>query len=126
MIIADTSIWIEFLKKNEIYFQYFKKLLENQKILGINIVFGELLQGAKSQKEIEIIKMYWSFIPKVINKDIEIESGIYSSKNNLINKGVGLVDSIIIVSAIKTKSKIWTLDKKLLKVIDEDLSYRFN
>jgi len=33
MIIADTSIWIEYLRKNEDIFPLMKKYLENREIL---------------------------------------------------------------------------------------------
>jgi predicted nucleic acid-binding protein len=52
MIILDTSIWIEFLKNNSDYYSKVKDLLENRKVLAIECVFGELLQGAKSKREI--------------------------------------------------------------------------
>jgi len=49
--------------------------------------------------------------------------GIYSSENKLLDNGVGLMDSIIIMHGIKSNSKIWTLDKKLLNVLPEILKY---
>lgn len=53
-----------------------------------------------------------------INSDGSIiDGGIYSYKSNLINKVIGLVDSILIAST--QKLKFWTLDKKILKFIDK-------
>jgi predicted nucleic acid-binding protein len=69
MIILDTSIWIEHLKKNLHFFTKISKLLESREILAVECVFGELLQG------------------------------------------------------IKSNSKIWTMDKKFLKIIPEELIY---
>jgi predicted nucleic acid-binding protein len=126
MIIIDTSIWIEFFRGNKLYFSDVKKLLENQKILAIDVIFAELLQGVKSNKEIEIIIKYWENLPKIIQAEMVIEAGIYSAKNKLTDKGIGLIDSIIIIAALKTKSKIWTLDKKLLKVLDNNIIFTLN
>ena len=48
-----------------------------------------------------------------------IDGGIYSYKSNLINKGIGLVDSVLLSSTLKLELKFWTLDKKILKFIDK-------
>lgn len=124
MIIIDTSVWIEFLRNNKKYFNHIKNLLENNKVLTLEIIFSELLQGARNKKEQEIIYQYWINLPKISLKGLMIKAGIYSSNNKLVYKGVGLIDVIILICAIKTKSKIWTLDKKLLNVLDSKLIYK--
>ena len=58
MIILDTSIWIEFLKQNPSYYEKVIDLLENQKILAVECIFAELLQGARSQKEWGLLEDY--------------------------------------------------------------------
>jgi len=126
LIILDTSVWIEYLKNNKIFFPKICKLLESGEILAVECVFSELLQGVKNEKEAEIILKYWEHLPKKKYRDIIIKSGIYSKNNKLIDKGVGLIDSIIIMHGIKSKSKIWTIDKKLLKVLPEELNYEEN
>ena len=35
MIILDTSVWIEHLKKNQIYFEKICELLESGEVLGV-------------------------------------------------------------------------------------------
>jgi hypothetical protein len=50
-----------------------------------------------------------------------IEAGIYSSKNKLIDKGIGIIDSMIIIACKKSNSKLLTRDKKILKILDKDL-----
>jgi predicted nucleic acid-binding protein len=117
MIILDTSIWIEHLKGNKAYYTEICKLIEKMEVLAVECIFGELLQGVKNKREKEIIKKYWEYLPKSNFDNIIIEAGEYSSENKLLDKGVGLIDAIIIMYGIKTDSKIWTLDKKLIKVI---------
>jgi len=126
MIILDTSVWIEHLKNNQNYFPKICKLLESGEILAVECVFGELLQGVKNKKEEEIILKYWEHLPKKKYRDIIIKAGIYSKNNKLLDSGVGLIDSIIIMHGIKSKSKIWTLDKKLIRVLPEELNYEEN
>ncbi|HCC36224.1 MAG TPA: PIN domain nuclease [Treponema sp.] len=123
MIILDTSVWIEYLRKNEIYFPEISKLLEYQEALGVECVFGELFQGTKNKSEREILLQFWAHLPKIHYENIIIEAGIYSSENKLLDKGVGLIDAIILMHSIKSQAKIWTLDKKFLKIIPNEFKY---
>jgi predicted nucleic acid-binding protein len=124
MIILDTSIWIEFFKTHEPYFTTISQLLERKDILAVECVFGELLQGVKNATEQNIILNYWKHLPKIEMTEIIIEAGLLSSKNKFLDKGVGLMDAIILIHGIKTQSRIWTLDKKLLHIMPEKLKYK--
>lgn len=123
MIVADTSIWIEFLKNRLEEKEIFVRLLENDFMLMPEVVAGELLQGAKTDKEIRIIKGYAENLQSPETKGLFLSAGEYSFKNKLKDKGVGLIDAAIIVSAIQTNSKVWTIDKKLLKCLEERYIY---
>jgi predicted nucleic acid-binding protein len=123
MIILDTSVWIEYLNVNNEFFPKISKLLENKDILAVECIFGELLQGVKNKKEREILKKYWAHLPKEKYDDIAIEAGEYSSMNKLLDKGVGLIDAVILMHGIKSNSKIWTLDSKFLRIIPDEFIY---
>jgi predicted nucleic acid-binding protein len=123
MIILDTSVWIEFLKKREPYFSAIIPMLEKKEILAVECVFGELLQGVRNNDEQNIIIQYYQHLPKIETKEIIIESGIFSRKNKLLDKGVGLIDAIILLHGIRSQSKIWTLDKNFKNVIPKKLNY---
>ena len=123
MIILDTSVWIEHLKNNSNFFPKISKLLENREILAVECVFGELLQEVKNNSEKNIILNFWKYSPKEYYENIIIEAGIYSTENKLIDKGVGLIDAIILMHGIKSNSRIWTLDTKFLRIIPEKLKY---
>ena len=123
MIILDTSIWIEHLRNNQNYFPIIKKLLENREILAVECIFGELLQGSKNKSERETIMGFWTYLPKAHYENMIIQAGEYSSKNKLLDFGVGLIDAIILIYGIKTNSKIWTLDNKFLRIIPQEMRY---
>ncbi|MFA7122703.1 MAG: PIN domain-containing protein [Candidatus Delongbacteria bacterium] len=123
MIIADTSIWIEFLRNRLKDHEIFIRLIENDYILMPEVVSGELLQGARSEKEVMIIKGYAENLKTPESKGLFICAGEYSFKNKLKDNGVGLIDAAIIVSAIQTNSKIWSLDKKLIGCLEEKYIY---
>ena len=120
MIVADTSIWVEFLKKNEDVFTRMRSLLDNHEILGVECVFGELLQGARNDRECAIIEGYWENLPRLNETNLWIEAGRYSGEYKLLSKGIGLIDAAIIIAARRTESSIWTSDKKLARVLKKD------
>ena len=122
-IIADTSIWIEFLKNDQDVFPLMQKLLEKNYIIAIECIFGELLQGVKTNRERDIILGYWEYLPKTDESNVWIDAGNYSNKNKLFEKGIGLIDSVLIIIAVKNKLRIWTLDKKLKKLLQPEISY---
>jgi predicted nucleic acid-binding protein len=123
MIILDTSVWIEFLRGMPPYSQKVAELLESQDVMALECVFGELLQGTKNDRERTIVLSYWHQLPKPDPSGSIIEAGLYSSADRSTDKGVGLIDATILVQAIGSGSRIWTLDEKLRKAIPEENSY---
>jgi predicted nucleic acid-binding protein len=126
MIILDTTVWIEFLKNKPEYYSVISDLLERKEILAVECVFGELLQGVKTKYEKEIIMTYWKYLPKNNYEEIIIEAGNYSCEYKLLDKGVGLIDAVILMHGVRSNSKIWTLDTKFLRVIPKNLKYTGN
>lgn len=124
MVLIDTSVWIEFLRGNEKYFNQVSELLESGNVHSVEPIFGELLQGANNKKEIEIIIAYWNNLNNFNEKGLWIESGKLSCEKKLFSKGVGIIDAMIISYAVKYNIKIWSLDKKLLSILDKNLIYK--
>ncbi len=122
-IIADTSVWIEFLKGNQDIFPLMQELLERKCIIAVECIFGELLQGVKTEREKDIILEYWEYLPKADEYNAWIDAGIYSNESKLLEKGVGLIDSALVVLTVKNKLKLWTLDKKLKKILPTEIVY---
>jgi len=100
-IILDTSIWIEYFKGNDNYFDICQQLIEKGEVATIELIFAELLQGARSKREV-------------------ILAGEYSQKGKLISKGIGLIDACIITATITSNSKLWTLDKKIIAFLKSE------
>lgn len=123
MVIIDTSIWIEFFRGNDAYFEHVSELLESSHVYSTEPIFSELLQGAKNSRELNIIAQYWENINKYPEKGLWIKAGIISSKNKYTSQGVGIIDAMILAYAKKYKLKVWTLDKKLLKILGNDSIY---
>jgi predicted nucleic acid-binding protein len=122
-LILDTSVWIEYFKGNDEYFEICQQLIEKGEVKTIELIFAELLQGAKNKRETDIIKSYFELIPKVEVDQLCILSGEYSQKEKLVSKGIGLIDACIITATIASGSKLWTLDKKIKAFLNSQYLY---
>jgi predicted nucleic acid-binding protein len=123
MIILDTSIWIEYFKRNLDYKAVIDDFLREKQILAFDFIFGELMQGAKEHEKAKIISI-WEILPKVNISGIGFYAGNYSMENKLREKGIGLIDCSIIYATISSKSQLWTLDKKILNNLDKQFLYK--
>lgn len=118
-IILDTSVWIEYFKGNKKYFNICQHYIEKGKIKTIELIFAELLQGARNKREMEILKEYYKLIPDINIDQLYVMAGEYSQKEKLISKGIGLIDACIIFATLVSGSKLWTLDKKIRTFLDD-------
>ncbi len=117
MILVDTSIWIEFFKKKEPIFTELKELIEASEVIVHEVIFAELLQGCKTKQEESLLLQYWENLSKLPIEGSFLEAGKLSFANKYIDKGIGLIDSVLINHVKKQKIKIWTLDKKISKAL---------
>ena len=123
MILVDTSVWVEFLKGHQPYLDQMQQLLDERQILAVEPVFGELLQGAKDDRERRILLEFWENLPKNQMEEAWVKAGELSSRNKWIDHGIGLVDAVLIISARESKAKVWTLDKKLKSVLHKNENF---
>jgi len=112
-VIFDTSIWIEYFKGNPEYFETCQQLLNSGSVYTLEVIFAELMQGAKGKRELDLIALFYQNLPKLDAPGQIFDAGAFSQKNQLITKGIGLIDAMIIFAAIQNRKKIWTLDKKV-------------
>ncbi len=118
MILVDTSVWIEFFRGKEPYFTKLKELIESSDVLAHEVVFGELLQGCKNKAELNLILEYWESLTNIVSNGSFIQAGKLSFEDKHLGKGIGIIDSILINETKQKNLKIWTLDKKILKVLE--------
>jgi predicted nucleic acid-binding protein len=125
MILADTSVWIEFFKQNKDFTNEMIELLESKSIISIEPVFAELLYGSRNNSERTIILAYWKVLPKIkFSEGSFIESADFANKNNYLNMGMGIIDATLIKAANENKYLIWTLDKKIINNMDKHFLYK--
>jgi predicted nucleic acid-binding protein len=119
VIIADTSVWVEFLRNREPVHARLKELLERGSVIGAECIFGELLSGARSARETGLIESYWKSLPRIDETGIWMDAGRLSASRGLHARGVGLVDAAALALANRTGAEIWTLDRRLLDAAGE-------
>ncbi|PJZ43812.1 PIN domain-containing protein [Leptospira brenneri] len=123
MILVDTSVWIEFFRGKEPYFSKLVQLIEASDIIAHEVVFGELLQGCKSKTEITFVLDYWESLNNILSNGTFIQAGKLSFENKHLENGIGIIDSILISETKQRNLKLWTLDKKILKVLPAQYIY---
>jgi len=120
MIIVDTSIWIEFFRLNPDYVLKLTPLLENRQVATLEPVFAELVYGSKSIKDKNVLMAYWNVLPKIrLPEGYLLDAAEFAYSHNHQNLGIGLIDTILIKVTIENDAKLWTLDKKLIKCMNE-------
>jgi len=120
LILPDTSIWIEFLRGRSPYQQILRHHLEIGNIMTIGCIFGELLQGARTQKEADRLLAYYNALQHGEESGLWPEAGLLSYTEKALSRGVGLMDLAIITAGRRAGAKIWSRDKKLLSLLKKE------
>jgi Predicted nucleic acid-binding protein, contains PIN domain len=119
VIIVDTSVWIDFFRQPDSQeSEVLYSLIDQDRVVGLSAIFGELLQGAKNEAEEKLILDIWDAVPKIDESKLFIDAGILSFREKLVTKGIGLIDCLILAAAKRNHLTIWTLDKKLERESD--------
>jgi hypothetical protein len=111
-VLVDTSAWIEFFRKKAPYYGIVLELMDDDKICCIGLVLAELMQGAKSEKELNTIKEFlhvFDFFPESI--DLWEDAGELSFMLQRKGVTVGLSDCYISVITKSANATLLTLDK---------------
>lgn len=122
-VVLDTSVWIEYLRGNPDFFETCQELLENGRVYGLELIFAELLQGARGEREIGTILAFSSLVPSLDEPFLVIDSGLISQRENYVNQGVGLINAVIVNAVRKNGLLLWTLDTKIRRVLGYGFSF---
>lgn len=110
-VLVDTSVWIEFFRKNDPFYSVVSQMIDDEQICCLGIILAELMQGAKSDKELAVLNDFskvFEFIPETQN--LWADAGRLSF--DLRRKGItiGLADCYIAVAAAQANAMIATCD----------------
>jgi predicted nucleic acid-binding protein len=105
LILADTSVWINHLRKQNSLFAGF---LEESVVLMHPCVLGELALGCLKQRA-EILRFLEALPEAEVAADDEVRHVIESKR--LCGQGIGWIDAHLLASALLTSAcSLWTLD----------------
>jgi len=114
MILIDTSVWIEaFRDGSSRAAQVLTRSLEEGKVVISGIILVELLQGARTKKEYNLLLKRLKVVP-VLNPDNDTWKQAAKLAFHLKRKGVTIansIDIIIAAIAIQNKLQLYSFDK---------------
>ncbi len=113
MILADTNIWIDHLRKSEPDLVH---LLEDDQILMHPWVRGELALGSIKDRVNFIDYLFWLPVLRPAS-DPEVMDCI--GRFQLHGRGIGWVDSALLAACVAWPCRIWTRDKRLAEIAGE-------
>ena len=110
MILVDTSVWIDHLRRSN---ASLTELLNSGQVLAHPFIIGEIALGNLKQRNV-ILDALQNLPLANMASDDEVFS--YITKNKLFGIGIGYIDAHLLASIQLTPgSSLWTRDKRLSK-----------
>ena len=119
-VLVDTSVWIDYFCKKEPAYGVVSELLQKERICSIGLILAELLQGAKSMKEVSVIKDFihiFEFLPEM--PQLWEQTGELSFHLRRKGKTVGLSDCFIAVMSKRYNTMLLTFDTDFIAIKEE-------
>jgi predicted nucleic acid-binding protein len=113
MILADTSVWIDHLRKTD---QKLFDILQKGEVCIHPFIIGEIACGNLSNR-VEIIDLLRALPEVLVASDDEILQFI--ENRQLYGKGLGYIDIHLLASAFINKVSFWTRDKRLSRIYSD-------
>ena len=107
MVLVDTSIWVNHLRKGD---RHLESLLLDSEVACHPFIIGELACGNIRNRS-EILSLLKT-LPSTSTVDMT-EYLFFVEQNHLFGMGIGFVDVHLLASAKLSGIPLWTADKKL-------------
>ena len=114
MILVDTSVWVDHLRKGD---GVLAGLLNDGRVLTHPFVIGEIALGNLQHRE-EILDALTNLPRATAATDSEVLRFI--ERNALSGRGIGYVDAHLLAAVkLNPGTSLWTRDKRLLTAADD-------
>lgn len=113
MILADTSVWIDHLRRRR---RGLAELLYEGRVVCHPFVAGEIALGTLTNR-IEVLELLAELPSARVVSHGEVLNLV--ERRMLSGKGVGWIDVHLLASALIDRVQIWTLDRRLGDVARE-------
>jgi predicted nucleic acid-binding protein len=111
MILVDTSVWIDHLRKSESRLRF---LLDERQVLSHSFVIGELAMGSFRQRDV-LLQRLCDLPRAIVAFDDEVLQ--FVSKRALFGMGIGYIDAHLLTAVrLRPGTLLWTRDKRLREV----------
>jgi len=117
-ILVDTSVWIDYFRGDSVRVgDMLDEILSNREVYVPKIVMAELIQGAKTEKEISVIRDFLDAFHVIDqSEDTWIKAGRLSYDLKKKGKNIHLIDCYIAVIAKEHQCAIFTLNRHFQEI----------
>lgn len=113
MVLVDTSVWIEHLRKTS---SRLAGLLDEAEVAIHPFVIGELACGNLANRK-EILSLLHSL--PAVHRVEDDEILFFIEQHSLAGRGLGLIDVHLLASSKMSEHPLWTKDKRLKAAAEE-------
>jgi len=113
MILVDTSVWVDFLRRGD---PAMVSLLETEQVISHDFVIGELACGNLHNRT-EILELLRS-LPRLATATEEEASFLLESRR-LMGRGIGYIDVHLLAATMLGGARLWTRDKALRTIAEQ-------
>ncbi len=113
MILVDTSVWVEHLRHG---LPRLATLLQDGKVLIHPWVIGELACGNLRNRS-QVLELLQGLPEATVASDAEVL--LLIERDRLMSRGIGYVDAHLLASARLSHCRLWTQDRRLAAVAQE-------
>ncbi len=113
MILIDTSVWVEHLRRG---LPRLATLLQDGEVLIHPWVIGELACGNLCNRS-QLLELLQGLPAATVASDAEVL--LLIERDRLMGRGIGYLDALLLASARLSHCRLWTQDRRLAAVAEE-------
>ena len=113
MILVDTSVWVEHLRHG---LPSLATLLQEGEVLIHPWVIGELACGNLRNRQ-QVLELLLGLPMATVASDAEVM--LLIEREQLMGRGIGYIDAHLLASARLSHCRLWTQDRRLAAVAQE-------
>lgn len=113
MILVDTSVWVEHLRRG---LPRLATHLQDGEVLIHPWVIGELACGTLRNRQ-EVLELLQGLPAATVASEAEVL--LLIERDHLMGRGIGYVDVHLLASARLSHCRLWTQDRRLAAVAEE-------
>jgi len=110
MILLDTSVWVDHLRRGD---SLVVQVLESGQAAAHAFVIGELACG-NLKSRVRVIDLLQALPQLAMAMDDEVL--YFIERHKLMGRGIGYVDAHLLAAASISRSLLWTRDKRLREI----------